>query len=80
MSKKEDKEDSLADFTREYLRRIDKKLDTINHDIRDMKFRLGQVENTLAQHTAQLAYHTSQFDRVSADLDTIKNRLDLVSA
>ena len=84
-SKKE--KDNIESFTREYLRRIDKKLDRLNDDMRDLKFRIRQVESTLANHTAQLANHTAQlvyqtgqFDRLFSDIEIIKKRLDLVDA
>lgn len=74
------KDDNIEDFTREFLRRIDNKIDRVENDIRDIKFRVGQIEGTLVHHTGQLAYHTSQFDRLTEDIAVIKKRLDLVDA
>lgn len=68
---KDDNENNIDHFTREYLRSIDLKLDRIDNDIRDIKIHLGQLETTLT-------HHTTQFDRLYGDIDLIKRRLDLV--
>ena len=45
----------------------------MEHDIKDLKFRVGQIEQTLA-------HHSSRFDRVEARLEQIEKRLGLVDA
>ena len=52
----------------------------MEHDIKDLKFRVGQIEQTLAQHGTTLAHYTSRFDRIDARLDKIEKRLGLVDA
>ena len=50
------------------------------HDIKDLKFCVGQIEQTLAQHGTPLAHYTSRFDRIDGRLDSIEKRLGLVDA
>jgi DNA repair ATPase RecN len=64
----------------EHLRAIRGSVDRMEHDIKDLKFRVGQVEHTLAQHGTTLAHYTSRFDRLDERLDRIEQRLGLVNA
>lgn len=57
----------------DHLRYIRGSVDRIENDIRDLKFRVGQVEETLA-------HHSNRFDRVDGQLHTIEKRLGLVDA
>lgn len=45
----------------------------MEHDIKDLKFRVGQIEQTLA-------HHSSRFDRVETRLEHIEKRLGLLDA
>ena len=45
----------------------------MEHDIKDLKFRVGQIEKTLV-------HHSSRFDRIEIRLDHIEKRLGLVEA
>ncbi len=62
------------------LRAIRGSQERTEHDIKDLKFRVGQIEQTLAQHGTTLAHYTSRFDRIDARLDSIEKRLGLVDA
>jgi len=57
----------------EHLRAIRSSQDRIEHDIKDLKFSVGQIEQTLA-------HHSSRFDRVETHLEHIEKRLGLVDA
>ena len=54
-----------------YLRRIDEKVDTLRDDTREIKQRVGILEQ-------QYASLSSRIDRIEARLDRIEKRLDLV--
>lgn len=56
-----------------YLRRIDEKVDRIADDIRELKTRVGILEQ-------QYASLSSRMDRFEARLERIERRLDLQSA
>jgi len=45
----------------------------MEHDIKDLKFRVGQIEQTLA-------HHSSRFDRIETRFEHIEKRLGLVGA
>jgi hypothetical protein len=62
------------------LRAIRGSQERTEHDIKDLKFRVGQIEQTLAQHGTTLAHYPSRFDRIDARLDSIEKRLGLVDA
>ena len=53
-----------------YLRRIDEKVDRVIEDVRDIKFRVTNLEEGQAG--------ILRLDRVDARLDRIERRLDLV--
>ncbi len=72
--------DDIAILTVEYLKRFDTKLDRIENDIRDLKFRIGSMERTLVSVQETLAHHSGRFDRVEERLGRIEKRLDLVDA
>ena len=65
--------DELANLTLEYLKRFDSRLERMENDVSDIKFRLRQVEETIS-------HHTSRFDRIDDRLLQIEKRLDLVDA
>ncbi len=55
------------------LRAIRGSQERMEHDIKDVKFRVGQVEQTLV-------HHSSRFDRIEDRLEHIEKRLGLVEA
>ena len=61
-----------------YLRRMDEKLDRVIEDVRDLKFRMTEVEERLAKVELSIAGVNRRIDRVEARLDRIERRLDLV--
>jgi len=65
-------------FTLVYLRRIDEKLDRLIDDVRDLKFRMTEVEERLAKVELSIAGVNRRIDRVETRLDRIERRLDLV--
>jgi cell division septum initiation protein DivIVA len=65
--------DEPPNLVLELLRHIRASTDRMENDIRDIKFRLSQLEEK-AQH------HTSRFDRVDDRLLTIEKRFGLVDA
>ncbi len=56
-----------------YLRRMDEKIDGLRDDMREVKTRLGLLEQ-------QYASLSSRVDRIEHRLDRIEKRLDLVEA
>ena len=64
----------------EHLRVIRGSQERMEHDMKDLKFRVGQIEHTLAQHGTTLAHYTSRFDRIDERFDQIEKRLGLVDA
>jgi predicted nucleic acid-binding Zn-ribbon protein len=57
----------------DHLRAIRASQERTEHDIKDLKFRVGQIEQTLV-------HHSSRFDRIETRLDQIERRLGLVDA
>jgi hypothetical protein len=57
----------------EHLRAIRGSVERTEYDIKDMKFRVGQVEQTLV-------HHSLRFDRLETRLERIEKRLGLVDA
>jgi archaellum component FlaC len=65
--------DDIAYHTLEYLKAIRSSQERVENDIKDLKFRVGQIEHTLA-------HHSNRFDRIEDRLGRIEKRLDLVDA
>lgn len=65
--------EKIAALTLEHLRHIRASVDRIENDMRDVKFRVGVIEQTLT-------HHTQRFDRMDDRLATIERRLGLVEA
>ena len=65
--------DDVAYHTLEYLKAIRASQERVENDVKDMKFRLGQIEHTLA-------HHSGRFDRMDDRLDRMEKRLNLVDA
>ena len=57
----------------EILKKIHASQTRVEHDIKDLKFRMGQVEQTLA-------HHSGRFDRLEERFERVERRLDLVDA
>lgn len=54
--------------------------DRIENDLRDLKFRVGDVERGVAGLQGSLAHHSSRLDRIDDRLQTIEKRPGLVDA
>lgn len=63
-----------------YLRRIDEKLDHVLEDVRDLKVRVTNQEESFAKFELPIAGVNRRIDRVEASLDRIERRLDLAEA
>lgn len=57
----------------EVLKKVPASQSRVENDIKDLKFRVGQIEHTLA-------HHSTRFDRFDERLDRIEKRLGLVDA
>lgn len=57
----------------EHLKHIRRTVDVIQNDVRDLKFRIGQVEETLMHYTRRM-------DSIDDRLSRLESRLDLVEA
>jgi hypothetical protein len=55
----------------EHLRAIRGSVERTEHDIKDLRFRVGQIEQTLV-------HHSLRFDRLEGRLDLIERRLGLI--
>jgi uncharacterized coiled-coil protein SlyX len=70
-----------------YLRRLDETMDSIRHDIREVKQRMTSLEaQTAQQHSGLASLHNDfagqslRLDRLDQRLDRIERRLDLIPA
>ena len=63
----------LADMIADNLAAIRASMERTQQHIRDLKFRVGQIEQTLV-------HHNSRFDRLEERLEHIEKRLGLVDA
>jgi hypothetical protein len=50
----------------------------VEHRLKDVIVRLGHVERSVADHSAQLAEINTKLDRLGAGVTRIEKRLDLV--
>ncbi len=66
-------EEVTMELMHEILKRIHASQERVENDIRDVKFRITQVEETML-------HHTKQFDNMSESIARIETRLDLVDA
>jgi septation ring formation regulator EzrA len=73
MTNEENNAEKIAALTLEHLRYIRASIDRIENDVRDVKFRISQIEESSL-------HHTRRFDRVDEQLLTIERRLGLVEA
>ena len=65
--------ESVAHLTLEHLKYIRAGMDRVEGSVDDLRFRVGQIEETLT-------HHTRRFDRVDDRLKVIEKRLGLVDA
>lgn len=57
----------------DHLRALRSSMSRIENDIQDMKFRLGQLEETST-------HHTKRFDRIDERLATLEARFETIEA
>ena len=62
----------------DHLRHMRSAIDAIREDQREMKMRLGNVENQCAVLTTQYATVSTRLDRLDSRVERIERRLDLV--
>ncbi len=65
--------DEVPNLIVEHLRAIRGSVERMEYDIKDLKFRTGQIEQTMV-------HHSLRFDRLEARLERIEKRLGLVDA
>ena len=70
--------ENVENLVLEYLRRIDRKADTMTDDVRDLKLRVSSVEGHLATVQGHLATLQGDVARIDTRLDRVDMRLDLV--
>lgn len=63
-----------------FLRGLDAKIDRLADDMREVKQRLGALEEGLALQAHSVASISRRVDRVDERLERIERRLDLVAA
>jgi tetrahydromethanopterin S-methyltransferase subunit G len=64
----------------QYLRRIDKKIDCVLNDMREIKPRLSSVEVSVAHLRGDFASQSQRIDKLESRLDRIEQRLDMRDA
>ena len=72
--------EDIAHLTLEHLKYLRASADRVENDIRDLKFRMGQVEQTLLQHSQALNHLTFRLDKIEDRLTTMEKRLGLIDA
>lgn len=72
--------ESIENLVLEYLRRIDRKVDVLTDDARDMKLRMSNVELRLSTMQTGIARIDSRLDRLEMRVERIEKRLDLADA
>lgn len=65
--------DEAPNLVLEHLKHLRASTERIENDVRDIKFRLSQLEDTVL-------HHTSRFDRLDDRLIRIENRLGSIEA
>jgi chromosome segregation ATPase len=70
--------ENVENLVLEYLRRIDRKVDGLVEDVRDLKIRMSSVELRLSTMQTDIARIDSRLDRLEIRVERIEKRLDLV--
>jgi hypothetical protein len=73
-------QDNIAQLTLEHLKYLRTLAEQSSLDMRDVKFRLGQIEQTLLQQQQTLTHHTQRFDQIDDRLARVERRVGLVDA
>ena len=63
-----------------YLRRIDARLERLEHKLDDVVTRQGFLERRVADMGVELAHLSTRFDRLETRIERIERRLDIVPA
>lgn len=72
--------DEAPNLVLEHLKHIRGAIDRMSQDMGDVKFRIGQLEQTTA-HTAQTTSHIlGRLDRIEQRLTTLETRAGLIDA
>ena len=69
--------DEPASLVLEYLRRIDRKVDTVMDDTRSLNVRMSVIERHLAAFHGSDVEQTSEIARLKQRVDRIEDRLEL---
>lgn len=72
--------DAVENLVLEYLRRIDRKVDGLTEDARDLKLRMSSVELRLSIMQTDVARIGACVDRLDTRVERIGRRLDLADA
>ena len=64
----------------EDLKHIRPSTDRTERDMRAVKFRVGQIEQSLLHHQQTLNHHSQRFDQLDDRLSMMEKRLGLVDA
>jgi septal ring factor EnvC (AmiA/AmiB activator) len=73
-------QEEIAHLTLEHLKVLRTLAEQSAHDMRDVKFRLGQIEQTFLQQQQTLTHHTQRFDQLDDRLARVERRIGLVDA
>ena len=68
------------DLVLEHLHRLDRRMDNLEHDTRDLKARAGLVETRIAAVTTDIVRIDGRLDRLESCMERIERRLDLKEA
>jgi chromosome segregation ATPase len=70
--------ENIESLTLTYLRRIDEKVDRLANDMREVKERLGILEEQYATLERQYASVSRRLDTLDQRVERIERRLDLI--
>ena len=72
----DDKENNIENFTREYLRRIDQKLDLVSSDISVLKETTGRIDIRLKIVEAHMTGFMSSAKYLETEIDALRGRIE----
>ena len=72
--------DEVASHALEMLRRIDRRLENIEGDVRDLKIQMTMVEEHLGSSIIAISGVNSRLDRLTERVEHIERRLDLTDS